>query len=277
MTNDHNEKLLQEMQHGKHPIVYVNACTHGDERVGARILEAIEKISVQKGMIIPNIANKKAFSLNKRFIDQDLNRSFPGKPDGNHEERLAHELLPLVEAADVVIDIHSTTSGKHAAVIVTKIDRPTLDVIRFVMPERALIMSATKNNALISAAKIGIAFEYGKDKNKSTYAETFKGILNILIGLNMIEGSLAIEKDMTKFYKVTAPLKKEPDFILEANIKNFRLVKKGDRVARNGERDLFAPQDFYPILFGENTYTEIFGFMGETFDGDSLQDFVNEN
>jgi hypothetical protein len=33
-------------------------------------------------------------------------------------------------------------------------------------------------------------------------------------------------------------------------------------VARSGEHILTAPQDFYPILFGKNTYTSIFGFMG---------------
>lgn len=258
-----NNILLEKMKTGNHPIVYINACTHGNEKVGARILEAIEKISVKKGMIITNIANREAFALDKRFIDQDLNRSFPGKPDGNHEERLAHELLPLVIFADVVIDIHSTTSGKHGAVIVTKIDTPTMDTIRFINPERVVIMSATKDTALISSAKIGIAFEYGKDTNKSTYTETLKGILNILIGLGMIEGVCTVKKGKTQFYRVAAPLQKERGFTLGTSIKNFQLVKKGDMVAHSGERMVLAPMDFYPILFGENSYTEIFGFMGE--------------
>lgn len=90
-------------------MVYVNACTHGNERVGARILEALRDIPIKQGTLILNIANKEAFLSGKRFIDQDLNRVFPGKPDGNTEERLAYELAPLVQTADIVLDIHSAS------------------------------------------------------------------------------------------------------------------------------------------------------------------------
>ena len=258
-----NELLLERMKVCEHPIVYVNACTHGNERVGARILETVEGVLVKRGTVITNIANREAFTLNKRFIDQDLNRSFPGRPEGNYEERLASELSLLVNAADVVIDIHSTESGKHAAIIVTKLDVPTVDVLHFANPERVLVMSVTKNNALISSAKVGIAFEYGKDGERSTYRETLNGVRNILVGLGMIEGDLSRRQRKTELYEVASALERQPGFVLEQAIQNFKLVKKGEIVARNGRKMLMAPKDFYPVLFGESAYTEIFGFMGE--------------
>jgi hypothetical protein len=43
-------------------------------------------------------------------------------------------------------------------------------------------------------------------------------------------------------------------------IKNYRVVKKGTPFASNGTSELRAPQSFCPILFGDNTYPDYFGF-----------------
>ncbi len=51
------------MQQAAHPKVYVNACTHGNERVGARVLEALKDVPIKQGSLILNIAHKEAFSL----------------------------------------------------------------------------------------------------------------------------------------------------------------------------------------------------------------------
>ena len=257
-----NSEILARMRQAAHPVVYVNACTHGNERVGARVLEALRDISIKQGTLILNIAHKEAFVSGKRFIDQDLNRVFPGKPDGNTEERLAYELAPLVQAADIVLDIHSTESGLHESLIVTKIDDSTRSVIDFVGPKRVLVMSISNKHSLISSAKVGIAFEYGRDRSETTYRETIRGIIRILIGLGMTEGRLRRKKRSGEYYRISRALEKPEGFSVGKDIENFKLVRKGQVVAGNGSQWLRAPQDFYPILFGRNTYTDIFGFMG---------------
>ena len=257
-----NSEILTHMRQAAHPVVYVNACTHGNERVGARVLEALRDISIKQGTLILNIAHKEAFVSGKRFIDQDLNLVFPGKPDGNTEERLAYELAPLVQAADIVLDIHSTESGLHESLIVTKIDDSTRSVIDFVGPKRVLVMSISNKHSLISSAKVGIAFEYGRDRSETTYRETIRGIIRILIGLGMTEGRLRRKKRSGEYYRISRALEKPEGFSVGKDIENFKLVRKGQVVAGNGSQWLRAPQDFYPILFGRNTYTDIFGFMG---------------
>lgn len=257
-----NSEILARMRQAAHPVVYVNACTHGNERVGARVLEALRDIPIKQGTLILNIANEEAFLSGKRFIDQDLNRVFPGKPDGNTEERLAYELAPLVQAADIVLDIHSTESGLHESLIVTKIDDSTRSVIDFVGPKRVLVMSISNKHSLISSAKVGIAFEYGRDRSETTYRETIRGIIRILIGLGMTEGRLRRKKRSGEYYRISRALEKPEGFSVGKDIENFKLVRKGQVVAGNGSQWLRAPQDFYPVLFGKNTYTDIFGFMG---------------
>lgn len=269
------KELLHQACHGEKPVVYVNACTHGNETVGARVLKELKKLKLEKGTLITNIANRRAFDLGKRFVDTDLNRSFPGKPKGAYEERLAYVLSPLVRAVDVVIDIHSTGAGEHSSVIVTKLDEPTAEIVRLINPKRVLVMAATRGNALISSARVGIALEHGKDRNKSTYDRTLRDILRVLSGLGMIRRGLSRRtKPWPEFYLVSEPLKKQPGFIIVKGIRNFVLVKKGQVVARDGQgKEVKAPKDFYPVLFGENTYTKIFGFMGKRMERGDLTKF----
>lgn len=236
-----NSEILTHMRQAAHPVVYVNACTHGNERVGARVLEALRDISIKQGTLILNIAHKEAFMSGKRFIDQDLNRVFPGKPDGNTEERLAYELAPLVQAADIVLDIHSTESGLHESLIVTKIDDSTRSVIDFVGPKRVLVMSISNKHSLISSAKVGIAFEYGRDRSETTYRETLRGIMRILIGLGMTEGRLRRKKRSGEYYRISRALEKPGGFSVGKDIKNFKLVRKGQVMAGNGSQWLRAP------------------------------------
>ncbi len=256
-----NFEILARMRQAARPLVYVNACTHGNERMGARVLEALEGVPIRRGALILNIAHKEAFLSGKRFIDQDLNRVFPGKPDGSTEERLAYELFPLVQAADIVLDIHSTESGLHESLIVTKIDDSTRSVIDFVGPKRVLVMSISDKHSLISSAKIGIAFVYGRDQSETTYRETHRGIMRILIGLGMTEGRLRRKKHVGEYYQISRALEKPEGFSVGKDIENFKLVRKGQMVAGNGSQRLRALQDFYLVLFGKNTYTDIFGFM----------------
>ena len=270
-----NSEILTHMRQAAHPVVYVNACTHGNERVGARVLEALRDILIKQGTLILNIAHKEVFMSGKRFIDQDLNRVFPGKPDGNTEERLAYELAPLVQAADIVLDIHSTESGLHESLIVTKIDDSTRSVIDFVGPKRVLVMSISDKHSLISSAKVGIAFEYGRDRSETTYRETIRGIMRILIGLGMTEGRLRRKKRSGEYYRISRALEKPGGFLVGKDIRNFKLVRKGQAVAGNGSQRLRAPQDFYPVLFGKNTYTDIFGFMGVRMKSIELKNPVN--
>lgn len=123
-------------------------------------------------------------------------------------------------------------------------------------------MSISDKHSLISSAKVGIAFEYGRDRSEMTYRETPQGIVRILIGLGMMEGRLKRKKFASEYYRISRAPEKPEGFSVGKDVENLKLVRKGQVVASNGLRSLRAPQDFYPVLFVKNTYTDIFGFMG---------------
>lgn len=271
-TNDKYSLVnIKKIKDSPSPRILLNSCTHGSERVGLQVIKYFKKVNILRGTLVVNIANEQAVKSRKRFIGSDLNRVFPGKKEGNHEERLAYQMKPFIEAFDVVVDIHSTESGVSSSLIVTKLSQQTKEIIKAVAPEKVLYMNTKPKtlNALISSAKVGVAFEYGKDKDKKTYTETVQGVRRLLQHYSMIKSEIT-KKSITKteFYEIYEKEEKPSGFEISSSIKNFHLVKKGELVGANkkGEK-IYAKESFYPVLFGKNTYKTIFGFKARKITG----------
>jgi len=248
--------------------IIFNIATHGNERMGVDVVKEIQKLNIDHSRhnFIFQKANKKAFELNKRFIHQDLNRSFPGKKNGNYEEQLAYKLSSTIRSADLVIDIHSTTSSSKNTIIITKLNKITLDYVKSISPKYVLFMKYKKNCALISQAKVGIAFEYGKDKNKSTIKKTVLGIKRLLNYLEIVDHKIPKSKIKTQYFEVTSTVSSPKGYKIIKGIKNHNLVKKNQPYAKNKNKKLLATKDFYPILFGEKEYKDFFGFQSKKLD-----------
>jgi len=244
--------------------IILNIMTHGDERIGLKVSKEIEKLHISKDTLAVQIANPRALAANKRFIDQDLNRSFPGKKDGNYEQRRAYNLLPAVKKADMVIDIHSTTSNLKDALIVTSMSKKIKEYIGVIKPKYLLLMNAVKNKDMISHTKHGIAFEYGKDKDASVLKKIVMDIKRIFGHLGIIEPVALSKKNIeTQYFNVTSTVAKPKGYKLMGNIKNYKLVKNGQSYARDRNKFLRAKEDFYPVLFGQKNYEDIFGFKAK--------------
>jgi len=242
--------------------IILNIATHGNERIGLKVAKEFEKFNIDKDTLVVQVANEKAFKLHKRCIDQDLNRSFPGRKNGNYEERRAYKLSPIIKSADIVIDIHSTTSALKDAFIVTDLNSKTLEYIKVIKPKYVLIMDATKNNALISQAKVGIAFEYGKDNDPAVIKKIVLGIKRLLKHLKIINIKLPQNNTSINYFNVISTIKKPKVYKVLKKIKNYKLVYKGEVYAKNNNLKLVADENFYPIIFGEKNYKDIFGFRG---------------
>ncbi len=98
------------------PLVVITAGTHGDEGPwGAwairKLLDRIPEEDLTGRIRVVPVTNPIAMAGNDRgaHLDSlDLNRVFPGKPEGTHSERLAATIVErcLGEDVDVVVDLH---------------------------------------------------------------------------------------------------------------------------------------------------------------------------
>jgi len=99
----------------RRPRVVVTAGIHGDEfegvRAVGRLLHELAPDTLRGALVLVPVAHPPAHAARTRtspLDGADLNRTFPGDPDGTPTERLAAALLDGVVAdADLLIDLHS--------------------------------------------------------------------------------------------------------------------------------------------------------------------------
>ncbi len=245
--------------------ILINGGTHGTEQIGANVINHFRKLIGDNDNLHYTIANPEALSRGVRFIESDLNRVFPGKPDGSFEERIAYNLHPVIKSYDVVIDIHSTESGLRSAIIITKVTEETIALIRETNAKYVLLMDITKGNSLISDARIGIGFEYGPDTSHKALSGTIGGISLMLKSLGFPVETTSKPTKSKVVFRIGESLPKRDGFTALNTITNYTMVQKGQPYAHNAQTggQLTARNDFYPILFNEPRHTDIFGFVGQ--------------
>lgn len=102
------------IKNGDGPTVLLTGGNHGDEYQGPlalmRLVSSIDVSHVAGRIIVVPTMNQPAFAAGTRTspIDQgNLNRSFPGRPDGTVTEKIADYMArTMLPMADLVVDIH---------------------------------------------------------------------------------------------------------------------------------------------------------------------------
>src|SRR5690242_12714287 len=110
---------IVSLRHGSGPTVLVVGGNHGDEYEGqitvARLCRELAVEAVNGQLILLPVANLPAALAGRRVspLDQgNLNRSFPGDPDGGPTAAIAwHIETELVSRSDIVIDLHAGGSS----------------------------------------------------------------------------------------------------------------------------------------------------------------------
>lgn len=246
------------------PTLVVVGCLHGDEFVGQRIIDELAKSRCLKGSLKTIIANPVAVAVGKRFIDQDLNRSFPGDENSKMlEERIAAQLLTEISGNDYVIDIHSTSSDTEDVVIIKKRDKIINQMIEIIRPRRVLLMPKDYGNGALVNFCSGISIEYGSHGSEETFIKSLSDIKKLMCHLGMIEDVGITEEKQTEFYKVFSVANKPRNFQISESVHNFVKINQGDILGYADETPVLAGEDFYPVLFGEKAYQDIIGFKAK--------------
>ncbi|MCY1266766.1 N-alpha-acetyl-L-2,4-diaminobutyric acid deacetylase [compost metagenome] len=201
------------MKNGSGPTVLLTGGNHGDEYEGpvalTKLSARLQADDVQGRVIIIPFMNFPAFKAGTRTSPIDhgnLNRTFPGKPDGTVTEKIADYIqrfiLPL---ADYVLDIHS--GGKtldfvpFAAVHILddKIQqhRGELAMRAFAAPFSMMMVEIDSvgmfDTAVEEAGKIFVTTELGGggSSTATTIEIAERGVRNFLIHSGVVAGELA--------------------------------------------------------------------------------------
>lgn len=242
---------LINIRNGKGKRLLIIGGNHGDEFEGpAAIMRISQQLISNKVnghvLLIPSLSfsAQKNSSRNSTLDNQNMNRAFPGNPDGLPTEMLAHYLEKnLIPNFDAVIDLHS---GGKASIftpcsLATKssdtrlfqenlklakmFGAPTIWILGKNNDNRSLNSAAERTKTPMIAAELGGGG--GVDPNMTNMAEF--GIFNILNHLDIFKNSSNTLKPKFEIIEISNPNATihAPSFGLFD-----RLIKAGDTVSK---------------------------------------------
>lgn len=239
------------------PEISIVGSLHGDEPAGKKAIKKIlneEDLDYKKGVKFI-IGNEKALKSDKRYIDSDLNRSFPGNPNSSkHEEKLAAKILEEVEGTKV-LDLHTTHSYPKPFATIKDENDSTYKLLKATGVKNAVKFS--DDNGTMTDHVNGVLVETGYQKTEQAAENAVKTIKNFLGYFNAIDYSHE-EKEVETFEQTDTV---EGDW--EFTARNFEKVGKGEIYAQNGSKELKAEECFYPVLMSTNGYEDKLGFKAK--------------
>lgn len=211
--------------------------THGNERIG---LEAVTELE-RKGLsdrFDSIIANVEALNKSVRFIDCDLNRSYPGDKNSSlYEKRRAAEILEIAKDYEYVIDMHEASSGTEDFIIIAKDRMCQTFPVELVSMDTVLLWPDPKG-PLGEVLENEIELEFGvKGRDREEIIAKAAEVLEDFIG--KIYSEETKQKPSSKeIYQVYGKL-------MTNNFKkDINILKDFVETEVNGER-------FYPLLVGQ--------------------------
>lgn len=162
--SDHTPVTLSaHVIHGRldGPTFFVSAGIHGDEVIGVEIVRRLlrtKNLARLRGtLIVVPIVNTFGFLNHSRYLPdrRDLNRSFPGSPNGSLASRLAHIFLnEIVMRCTLGIDLHSAAIHRTnlPQVRVSANNRRTM-ALAHVFGAPVILTSALRDGSLRQEAK----------------------------------------------------------------------------------------------------------------------------
>lgn len=206
------------------PTLWINGATHGDEPEGAlsifKLLENLDPTQMKGTLVAVPAMNVNAFTAGERgdpldSFTYDMNRVYPGKPDGYPTERIAHaHWLAMKENCDLQIAVHS--GGEHsylAHMIFASDNQASLELGAAMGPQWTLLFKsptggANPSSAIAGLGRGGITVELGG--NCRTLTGDFHGVaqdladsyLNVMRHYGMVTGTAEYAPSWRQGYQI---------------------------------------------------------------------------
>lgn len=248
------------------PEVAVVAGIHGDEPCGVAALERIlaDDPTVERPVKFV-VANEEALEQGVRYLDEDLNRAFPGDPDGDtHESRLAHDLAREVEGC-TVLALHSTRSYAEPIVVIDTVDEIARSIAPR-LPADVLIETDEYTDGRLVEHAHTIEVECGLQgsdqaaENGYWLTRAFLAATNVLPAPTTDDRLAAPERTDVRVFRLVGPIAKPDGETYEVVAPNFEPVEVGEVFAYADGEALTAEESFYPVLLSADGYTDVFGY-----------------
>lgn len=223
------------------PTVCLTAAVHGDELNGIemvrRVLHDISPEKLSGAVIGVPIVNVQGFRRGSRYLPdrRDLNRYFPGNPNGSAAARIAHSFFTRVVAhCDALIDLH-TGSFERANLPQIRADLRNPDVVTLTQGFSAMVVlhstpaGGTLRHAATEAGIPAVTLEAGgpSQLELNEVKHGVKGIESLIATLGMTRNT-RLWSDPEPVYYRSSWVRADSGGILLADVSLGSTVRKGD-------------------------------------------------
>jgi succinylglutamate desuccinylase len=248
---------------GDDPDIAVIGGIHGDEPCGVRAIERLLDADpdVDRAVALV-VANERALAAGTRYIDEDLNRVFPGDPDGkSHESRLAARIHEAIGDC-TTLSMHSTQSSREAFALVKRLDEFSRRICPYLSVSAVVDVGEYDKGRLFEAAQRTIEVECGYQgseqatENATRLTREFLGAVGVLPEESRPQRALPV-------YRLSKPVPKDGASTYEVYASNFEQVEAGEPFAAVDNEEVVADEGFYPVLMSPYGYENLFGYAAE--------------
>lgn len=246
------------------PMVAVVGAIHGDEPCGARaidrFLESAFVDDIQRPVKLI-IANEQALAAGTRYVDADLNRSFPGAAHSDvHEKRLAQDLLQEIDGC-VTLGFHSTVSFDEPFGTLADPTPLKTEIMQALPLDHAADFSGVVEGRSVNLPQF-VNVEAGYQGSDAAAATAYECLLAFLRVMDVLPGTAT--PTPTTHYLVQDTITKTPDVTYSVHANNFEQVIEGEVFATTSTGDEFvADHDFWPVLLSADGHDVLLGYRSD--------------
>jgi uncharacterized protein len=280
------------------PVLALTAGVHGYEFVpilaAQRLLARIDAATLRGTVVLVRLAHVEAFEHRVPYVNphdrKNLNRMFPGRPDGTQAERIAWVLTTeVIRRCDLHIELHGgdgaewmepfagpyggpLAAAQHDRARAMALALGFRHVITYEMKSQAQVDAGRSlNRQAVADGKPTVLVEIGQNgqRDETSIAALVSGLENVLKTLAMTAGTPAPPRGDTRWFGDSAEASATKTGIFTPVATSGRPVKTGDLIGtvtdyagREIER-IVSPVDGYvmyglagpPVRAGESVVT----------------------
>lgn len=251
------------------PSVAVVGAIHGDEPCGPRGIDRLlaDDPDVERPVKFV-VANEEARAEDTRYLDEDLNRAYPGDPDADtHEGRLAGALRQEL-AGCTTLSLHSTQSYAEPFAITETVDEIAQAVVPR-LPVDLLVESGSFSKGRFIEQPHTLEVECGLQKTEEAAENAYWLIRAFLAATNALPEPTTDDRihsrgtDEVSVFRLVERIGKPPAESYEVLAHNFERVGPNEVFAVADGEEFTADEEFYPVLMSAYGYDDVFGYAAE--------------
>lgn len=249
------------------PEVAIIGGIHGDEPCGVRAVEQIaaDAPDVERPVALV-VANERALDAGERYVEEDLNRAFPGDPDGDtHESRLAARITEKFGDC-TTLSMHSTQSYQGVFAIVDGLDEFARETCPRLSVDAVVDAGEHTDGRLFRGVPQTIEVECGYQGSDQAATNATRIAREFLGAVGALPDAARPVSEGLPVFRLRDPVPKTDGERYEVYASNFEPVSAGTPFAAADGMDLVAEDDFYPVLMSSDGYEHLFGYAADRID-----------